>query len=129
MKNISIQTTQIEQVRTASDLSPQLGSALNAARRGWLVIPVHGRLESGGCTCGNPACNSTAKHPLTAHGLLDGTSDIAAIQQWWNRSPDANVGFVTTGGFPFGFDNTRQDVDMVTARINYRWGGPVVAKY
>ena len=22
-----------------------------------------------------------------------------------------------------------QDVDMVTARINYRWGGPVVAKY
>jgi outer membrane immunogenic protein len=26
-------------------------------------------------------------------------------------------------------DNIRQDVDMVTARINYRWGGPVVAKY
>jgi outer membrane immunogenic protein len=26
-------------------------------------------------------------------------------------------------------DTIRQDVDMVTARINYRWGGPVVAKY
>ncbi len=26
-------------------------------------------------------------------------------------------------------DRIRQDVDMVTARINYRWGGPVVAKY
>jgi outer membrane immunogenic protein len=26
-------------------------------------------------------------------------------------------------------DNIKQDVDMVTARINYRWGGPVVAKY
>lgn len=25
--------------------------------------------------------------------------------------------------------NVRQDVDMVTARINYRFGGPVVAKY
>jgi len=25
--------------------------------------------------------------------------------------------------------NVRQDVDMFTARINYRWGGPVVAKY
>lgn len=95
MKNISIQTTQIEQVRSASNLSPQLRSALNAARRGWLVIAVHGRLEGGGCGCGNPACNSTAKHPLTSHGLLDGTSDITAIQQWWNRSPDANVGFVT----------------------------------
>ncbi|WP_441241707.1 outer membrane protein [Tardiphaga sp. 768_D3_N2_1] len=28
-------------------------------------------------------------------------------------------------------DNTRisQDVDVVTARINYKWGGPVIAKY
>ncbi|CAN5526831.1 outer membrane beta-barrel protein [soil metagenome] len=26
-------------------------------------------------------------------------------------------------------DRIGQDVDMVTARINYRWGGPVVAKY
>jgi outer membrane immunogenic protein len=26
-------------------------------------------------------------------------------------------------------DNIRQSVDMVTARINWRWGGPVVAKY
>jgi outer membrane immunogenic protein len=26
-------------------------------------------------------------------------------------------------------DSIKQDVDMVTARINYRWGGPVVAKY
>jgi outer membrane immunogenic protein len=27
------------------------------------------------------------------------------------------------------YDNIRQDIDMVTARINYRWGGPVIAKY
>jgi outer membrane immunogenic protein len=26
-------------------------------------------------------------------------------------------------------DSIKQDVDLVTARINYRWGGPVVAKY
>ncbi|RXH09680.1 porin family protein [Bradyrhizobium guangzhouense] len=26
-------------------------------------------------------------------------------------------------------DSIRQDVDMVTARINYRFGGPVIAKY
>jgi outer membrane immunogenic protein len=33
---------------------------------------------------------------------------------------------------PFGFtreDRIRQDVDLVTVRVNYRWGGPVVAKY
>ena len=29
----------------------------------------------------------------------------------------------------FGTNRIRQDVDLVTARINYRWGGPVVAKY
>jgi outer membrane immunogenic protein len=26
-------------------------------------------------------------------------------------------------------DNIRQDVDMGTVRVNYRFGGPVVAKY
>ena len=26
-------------------------------------------------------------------------------------------------------DNVRQDVDLVTVRINYRFGGPVVARY
>jgi outer membrane immunogenic protein len=32
-------------------------------------------------------------------------------------------------GVPFRTDSIRQDVDMVTARINYRFGGPVIAKY
>jgi outer membrane immunogenic protein len=35
---------------------------------------------------------------------------------------------VAPGTFTRG-DSIRQDVDMVTARINYRFGGPVVAKY
>ena len=26
-------------------------------------------------------------------------------------------------------DNIRQDVDLITVRVNYRWGGPVIAKY
>jgi outer membrane immunogenic protein len=37
------------------------------------------------------------------------------------------------GAFPpgafFGADRIRQDVDLVTVRVNYRWGGPVIAKY
>ena len=32
------------------------------------------------------------------------------------------------GGF-FAADRIRQDVDLVTVRVNYRWGGPVIAKY
>src|SRR4030088_2045025 len=27
------------------------------------------------------------------------------------------------------FEKINQDVDLITARINYRWGGPVIAKY
>ena len=46
-----------------------------------------------------------------------------------------SANFVATGntaiaaGMPSRTDNIRQDIDMVTARINYRWGGPVIAKY
>jgi outer membrane immunogenic protein len=36
--------------------------------------------------------------------------------------------FLAAGAFTRN-DRIRQAVDMFTARINYRWGGPVVAKY
>jgi outer membrane immunogenic protein len=51
---------------------------------------------------------------------------------------NANVIFVSTGmgvnnpaaaGVADRTVNIRQDVDMVTARINYRFGGPLVTKY
>jgi len=36
---------------------------------------------------------------------------------------------VPVGGV-FRTDSIRQDVDLITARINYRfWGGPVVGKF
>jgi outer membrane immunogenic protein len=37
--------------------------------------------------------------------------------------------FITPGATPFQTDRIRQDVDLVTVRVNYRWGGPVIAKY
>jgi outer membrane immunogenic protein len=41
-----------------------------------------------------------------------------------------NITFTTTpGGAVSRTDNIRQDVDMGTVRLNYRWGGPVVPKY
>jgi outer membrane immunogenic protein len=42
-----------------------------------------------------------------------------------NRDP---VSAVPVGGFS-GARNISQDVDLFTARLNYRFGGPVVAKY
>jgi outer membrane immunogenic protein len=42
---------------------------------------------------------------------------------------DKTITFTAPGGLFFGTDRIRQDVDLVTVRVNYRWGGPVIAKY
>ena len=39
-----------------------------------------------------------------------------------------NFTSVVTGG-PTRMDSISQDVDIGTVRVNYRWGGPVIAKY
>jgi outer membrane immunogenic protein len=44
-----------------------------------------------------------------------------------NRNVTFGLSFAP--GFPTRTDNIRQDVDMGTVRINYRFGGPVVARY
>jgi outer membrane immunogenic protein len=41
---------------------------------------------------------------------------------------NVNFGVVGTGAFT-RTDNIRQDVDMATVRVNWRWGGPVIANY
>jgi hypothetical protein len=50
---------------------------------------------------------------------------------------DRTIGFSSTGIIPLvgpagtlvGTDRIHQDVDLITARISYRWGSPVVAQY
>jgi outer membrane immunogenic protein len=50
---------------------------------------------------------------------------------------DRTIGFSSTGIIPvvgpagtfLGTDRIHQDADLITARISYRWGSPVVAKY
>ncbi len=39
-----------------------------------------------------------------------------------------NNGVLAPAGTTFN-ERIKQDVDLVTVRVNYRWGGPVVAKY
>jgi outer membrane immunogenic protein len=53
----------------------------------------------------------------------------------WSFAVEYNHAWL--GNNDFGYDNrfvgrylnVNQDLDLVTAKINYRWGGPVVAKY
>ena len=42
---------------------------------------------------------------------------------------DRTYTFNTPAGVFFSTDRIRSDVDLVTARINYKFGGPVIAKY
>ena len=39
------------------------------------------------------------------------------------------VTFTDPAGAFFATERIKQDVDLVTVRINYRWGGPTIAKY
>jgi outer membrane immunogenic protein len=43
--------------------------------------------------------------------------------------PDRQGTFFTPTGALFSTENLRQSVDLLSVRINYRWGGPVLAKY
>jgi outer membrane immunogenic protein len=43
--------------------------------------------------------------------------------------PTTTPNFNAPGGVVFVTDRVRGDADLVTAHINYRWGGPVIAKY
>ena len=49
------------------------------------------------CACPKGAeCESPAKHPIPANGLLAATTDIDQVEDWWRRWPTANIG-VRTG--------------------------------
>ena len=74
---------------------PALELVLDYARRGWSVFPVHTEDESG-CSCGKANCDSPGKHPLTAHGLLDASTDETQIRAWQQMYPGCNWG-VRTG--------------------------------
>jgi hypothetical protein len=76
-------------------VSELLSAALGYAARGWPVFPLHTPVE-GGCSCGKSGCKDIGKHPRTYNGLLAATTNVRAIEEWWTRWPDANVG-VRTG--------------------------------
>lgn len=54
-------------------------AALAYATLGWPVLPLAPK----------------QKVPLTKNGLLDASTDLEQIRQWWGRSPGANIGLRT----------------------------------
>jgi hypothetical protein len=78
----------------------EVQAALSYAKRGWSVFPLHSIIN------GRKRA-SWGKHPRTAHGVKEATTDPAIIQRWWSEAPQANVGIATgaaSGLFMLGPD-------------------------
>jgi len=75
--------------------SKKLPHALEYAKHGWHVFPLH-HLVNGKCSCGKSPCGDAGKHPRIKNGLLGATTDPRTIKNWWNKWPEANIG-VRTG--------------------------------
>ena len=93
---VGLQLTKTHGLRMTNDSVGRLGeAALNYAKRGWHVFPLHHPVN-GTCSCGKDDCPSPGKHPRTEHGLSDATTDPEIITRWWGEDPNANIG-VRTG--------------------------------
>jgi hypothetical protein len=75
-----------------------LDAALEMAAAGWAVIPLQTPVD-GVCDCRKPDCSSPGKHPRTAHGLSDGTTDADQIRRWYAMWPQANIGALVPDGY------------------------------
>ena len=64
-------------------MSTLLDAALRYAALGYPVFP----------------CLPGEKAPITPHGFRDATTDIAQIEAWWAKHPDANIGLPTADFF------------------------------
>lgn len=71
-----------------------LDVALECARRGWPVFPVHS-MRDGQCSCGHSDCSNQAKHPRILNNLNEATTAPALVTGWWQNFPDANIGIAT----------------------------------
>lgn len=86
----------IDALPTSDEL---LTAALEYARLGWKVIPLHTPIN-GVCDCvAGPSCKSPGKHPWTKNGLTDATVDELKIRRWWRERAIANIGLVVSDGY------------------------------
>jgi len=67
--------------------------ALDCARRGWPVVPLHPVHPAS--SCGRKKCKDICKHSLNRKGLDEATLNEQTIHQWWQKWPNANVGVAT----------------------------------
>jgi hypothetical protein len=70
-------------------------AAIEYARHNWEVIPLRGKDPAirNPHPKGSPERRTCkAECGLPGHGVLDATTDLAQIRQWWERNPRYNIG-------------------------------------
>src|SRR5215210_147630 len=73
--------------------------ALAYAAMGWEVYPIYPVDDQGVCTCSKrERCSDPGKHPATAHGFNDASSDPERVREMFACRPGANVGSRTGRG-------------------------------
>lgn len=76
-----------------------LQAALEYARSGFGVFPLHTPIN-GVCDCPRgPECGSPGKHPRTANGLKDASRDELQLRRWWKTYPIANIALAVPEGY------------------------------
>lgn len=91
-------------------MNPLKEHALAYAAREWPVFPLV------------PA----NKHPLTAHGFKDATTDPVQIERWWTATPAANIGIRTGIAFDvLDVDGPEGHAHLETFAPDYFHNGPV----
>jgi putative DNA primase/helicase len=80
------------QTKSDKSTSTRLATALRYASLGFPVAPMYA-CNGDECTChkGN-SCDRPGKHPITAHGVKDATTNRKQIRKWWTETPEANIG-------------------------------------
>ena len=70
-----------------------LDYALNYAKRGWHIFPVHSVTDKGECTCNEKDCSRKGKHPRVLNWEVLATTDAAQIEKWFGaNAPLSNIG-------------------------------------
>lgn len=78
-----------------------VGVAVEWARMGVPVLPCYTVESNGSCSCGNLSCASPGKHPISKfvpHGVMDATTDVQSLRQFFALYPDANIGLAMGHG-------------------------------
>jgi hypothetical protein len=65
------------------------------AALGFPVVAMHAVRPGGGCTCADPGCSDSGKHPRLAAWPRLAATDPATVRSWWRRWPDANLALAT----------------------------------